>query len=243
MNKSLAVIGATAILGAGAIVYLVNSPQVGGSALAVPSTTDAIQDAHQSFAALREEVAELKRVIESNGAAPGAKDPDVDLLKQDVAQLRQKLNELASTQLAQAGTSAPTSIERTPSQPVDTSPEERRAAADRRSKEALSKLEGALQAEDVDNSWLHDVQSKLQSVFQRDTLSGSTLATSDCRTSMCRIEITHEAGTDATEFQSEFVSETAELFPQGIFQQVTGPDGKQVTIGYFARDGHTLPKL
>lgn len=241
MNKILALIGGTAILGAGTIIYLANSSQSGGPALAVSPATGTVRDAHQSIAALQEEVAELKSAIRSNGSAPSVKDSDVDLLKQEVAQIRQKLNDLASGQLAQAGASTP--IERTPSQPLDAPLEERRAAADRRSKEAISKLDGVLQAEDVDNSWLHDVQSKLQSVFQRDTLSGSTLATSDCRTSMCRIEITHEAGTDAIEFQSEFVSETAELFPQGIFQQVTGPDGKQVTIGYFARDGHTLPKL
>lgn len=241
MNSTLIVIGVTAVLGTSAIIYLANTPPPGAPSMEVLSATGAVRDPHPSIAALQEEMAELKRTLRSNGATPGVKDPDVELLKQDVAQLRQKLNELASAQLAQAVTNVP--ADRTPSQLADASPEDRRAAADRRSKEAISKLDGALQAEDVDNSWLHDVQSKLQSVFQRETLTGSTLATSDCRTSMCRIEITHEAGTDTTEFQSEFVSETAEMFPQGIFQQVTGPDGKQVTIGYFAREGHALPKL
>lgn len=241
MNSTLVVIGVTAALGVSAVIYLVNSQQPGVPSMEVLSATGEVRDPHPSIAALQEEIAELKRTLRSNGTTPGVNNSDVELLKQDVAQLRQKLNELASAQMAQAVTNVPS--DRAPSQLVGASPEDRRAAADRRSKEAIAKLDGALQAEDVDNSWLHDVQSKLQSVFQRETLTGSTLATSDCRTSLCRIEITHEAGTDTTEFQSEFVSETAEIFPQGIFQQVTGPDGKQVTIGYFAREGHALPKL
>lgn len=227
-----------AVVGLGALAYLATGPQSSKNNPEVSSKADQSQDDSSDFGRLREEVAGLKQILLTNTAQPAVKDPDVIQLKNEVALLHDKLEDLSDQLASTFGQARP---ERAAEKSLEGSPEERRAAADQRAKEIIVKLEGVLQKEDVDSSWVNDVQSKLQSVFRSDTLMGSSLSTSDCRTSLCRIEIAHGPGVDVAEFQSEFVSETAELFPQGTFEQITGSDGNKITVGYFAREGHNLP--
>ena len=62
---------------------------------------------------------------------------------------------------------------------------------------------------------------------------------------MCRVEILHDPIQDPQElfmFENELLMRLGSELPSGSIRSVNGPDGPR-TIAYFARKGHTLPRV
>lgn len=104
----------------------------------------------------------------------------------------------------------------------------------------------AFTSEDSDGRWAPRARQIAEERVREDLPVGSTLRSVDCRTSMCRIETSHE---DPQKFQ-EFVDKSfggpaTGIWNGGAFSTVvhrgSGPGDPFVVVTFLAREGSNLP--
>lgn len=206
----------------------------------VPQQTSAVaEEKEEEIATLRSEINALKDMIASAPASGQGQsaDPEFLSLKQDVAALKE--------QLATLGDEVRSRARLAPSPQLQTGPqlseEERQEQAKQAVTERMNYIASRFESEDVDAQWGNSVETQLISTFQNPALQHSALVNAECRSTLCRLEVAHEDGTDLTEFQSVLADETAKIAPEGAIQQAVGPDGKMRSIIFLARSGARIP--
>ena len=75
-------------------------------------------------------------------------------------------------------------------------------------------LENKFHAEDVDNAWAQDAESKLTRVLEElNANQPVSVAGMECKTSTCRLEVVHDPGVDLSMFQLMLSTEMSEDLP------------------------------
>lgn len=98
-------------------------------------------------------------------------------------------------------------------------------------------LDRVISSESVDSAWSHDTNRAVAAAVE-GLSSGLQLVATDCRTTICRVELTH-ADLDTQLDDLDDLTTTPPLNTSGFVR--VGADGPEVSVIYFTRDGHDLP--
>lgn len=112
------------------------------------------------------------------------------------------------------------------------------AAGDREARELASRSDAKLAGERVDPEWSHMMNERIGAFFARPSLGSAKLEAVDCRTTMCRLELSHRSVEDRKRFIQSF-SDLAGA--TGIvFAHIESPGDLDIVV-YVTRDGVELP--
>ncbi|MEO7731672.1 MAG: hypothetical protein ABIY55_11910 [Kofleriaceae bacterium] len=112
------------------------------------------------------------------------------------------------------------------------------AAADRAATELSERCDAKVQAEPIDPEWRRSRNEEIGAFFARGPIAGTQLKAIDCRTTLCRIEVSHHTVEDRERFIQSF-SDLAG--PKGtVFAHIETADDLDVVV-YATRDGVELP--
>jgi len=124
------------------------------------------------------------------------------------------------------------------------SPEEIERADRDREQRWLAQLEGVFEGERMDRAWSRDaveqIASAAEQVAHGSSASGASLVDTQCRATLCRLEVAAHSLDAVDAFSRMF---PAELGWQGSMKQtiVHEADGSLTGIIYVSRDGRDLP--
>lgn len=166
-------------------------------------------------------------------------------IKQELAEMRTRLH--AQGRRDDAATSslvAAASAVEAPPPPAPTPEEaERRAARVAQSAaELVVFLRAEVDAEPRDTRWSREAVEAIRGTLATPDFAGSSVDDVDCRSTLCRLEVSHQDDTARETFAGTFPMKRPEL-ENGTLLKTESPDGKVRTIAFFARQGHSLPNL
>lgn len=106
-----------------------------------------------------------------------------------------------------------------------------------------SPIEVGFASESYDTQWAPATEQKLQSIFTQKNLNDSYLNQASCKSTLCKIEVSHVNAEAERRFLAAFASSGA-FIPdgeQGYYEKVVDENGNAKTVFYYAREGYTLP--
>jgi hypothetical protein len=109
-----------------------------------------------------------------------------------------------------------------------------------------SQFEANFARDTPDSSWTTNDARKATEKVMSDLPTGSTLQSFECRSSLCRIETTHESLAAERRFvTTAFINPGSQLWNAGGFSAPSSdqpsPDGRVDTVTYISREGQSLP--
>lgn len=96
-----------------------------------------------------------------------------------------------------------------------------------------------------DASWSVGAREKLTDSLRPLAGDGARLRSVECRTSFCRVEMTHESTAAYDSFAHHMMDPSQRSWTGAVFSTRVGTpndDGSSVTVTYLARDGYELPR-
>jgi hypothetical protein len=97
--------------------------------------------------------------------------------------------------------------------------------------------------EPVDRSWAADAAHKLDAGLQRYIKAGARLMSVDCRTSLCKVRVSHRDENDQTTFvENAFMSSDYWPGARMAWRQEQA-DGSVTSELFFAKDGAPMPQI
>lgn len=129
----------------------------------------------------------------------------------------------------------PPALEQDPPDPGDVAASDT-AKPEPTDQEIAQTLDGALHAETVDPAWVRAMETRVGEYFRSERATGSFLVRSECRSTLCKLEVQH-TGAESAE---HFVDDVSAFIPQGS-NAVIQPrhDGATMqTVVWFTRQGH-----
>ena len=122
---------------------------------------------------------------------------------------------------------------------MPTTPEDEVRRAEAQVQAQIDLLEVTVLAEAPDPVWTSAAERSLQSVFQREEKAGFHLVQTECRTTLCRLELSLDGSVSPEESFHSLV----QMMPwQGqAFIRIEDGEGGAVVV-YLAREGHALPQ-
>lgn len=206
--------------------------------------TDDHEDEHaEDHAALRQEIASLRAELragkdEDRGASTS--EDELSALKQELAALREQVAMIAGANgnpAAVAGDGDEDDFG--PMTEEDMAPAEEDEAYDE--EDRRRGLDTFLGAQSIDTAWSQDAALAVTEAADREELAGSIVDGVECRSSLCRVEVSHADAEAAGQFELLFPMQVADALPQiRYFTEQLG-DGRSVTVMYLAREGYELP--
>ena len=117
-------------------------------------------------------------------------------------------------------------------------PEEESARAEAQTKLQLDLLESMLLEEEIDPQWASVAQLSVAEVFQGEEIAGVQLVNVECRTTLCRIELSLDGSTSPEDSFRNLIH----IRPwQGQSFARTDHEGDYTEV-YLVREGHSLPQ-
>jgi len=107
----------------------------------------------------------------------------------------------------------------------------------------VTTLQEQFYAEPYDEMWAAETEQQLMNLFFKEPLTGNQLVEAACRSTFCRIDISH-ADTEAEEgFLAAFVEsgQFVDDGEQGYYHRESDVNGVIGTVFYYARKGYQLP--
>lgn len=156
-------------------------------------------------------------------------------MRRDIAALKRAAARRDPSAAAQPSAAAPDAPERARERATDPPP------APRTPEEISHGLDHDIEQQKRDAAWSPRAESAFAAAFSGDALKGSTMLRADCRTTFCRIEVSH-LDADA---QRSFLSTARTLPPfnqEGFARTVADSQGVPRTVVYVAREGELLPR-
>jgi hypothetical protein len=107
----------------------------------------------------------------------------------------------------------------------------------------LEAIEATLRHEPIDATWAAHAADTIDQAIGNNTLDGSILHDLECRSTLCRVEVTNQDPQARFAFELQFLIAVAQLLPRATLRTVENQDGSSSTVLYLARDGHDFPQL
>jgi hypothetical protein len=121
--------------------------------------------------------------------------------------------------------------------------EARRAEAEERADRRVALIQATLRSEGTDIRWADQAERSILSVSENSELTGSTVGQLECRTTICRVDISHESDLAADHFSGPFLTRLPNL-PRAMARRYPSEAGGRVkTVVFLAREGYRLPVL
>jgi len=167
---------------------------------------------------------------------------ELSLLAQQVASLEKRLDKRNNDNHNKG--SAPVVSVQDQSEAENLRPDEVLAVAEEEAviAERLEYFDSYINSESQDISWAAEAEQTIYNAFNSQELLGSQIATVDCRSTLCRAEIDHNSMSDLMNFKLEFASKVSSMLPKGSMQHIESSSGRQKTIVFMARKGHSFPE-
>lgn len=192
----------------------------------------------RELAALRQDIvrlgAELASLRQESGA--GTMHSELSRLQNEVRGLRQRLEDsdkLASDDDADVTDTGPET------------PKDREVLAQEQQQrhfERMQVIETSFQREPIDTQWSADTANLINQALERDELKQTQVVDTECRSTLCRLEITHPDLDAAGEFEHLFPMQVAKTLPQMSYHHQQLDDGSTSTVIYMARESYALPE-
>ncbi|MCG8419408.1 MAG: hypothetical protein MJE77_15865 [Proteobacteria bacterium] len=93
------------------------------------------------------------------------------------------------------------------------------------------------QAERVDGSWASNAEERISHALAEDSLGHTTMISSECRSTLCRVEVRHNDASSRSHFQLEFLRLVADALPRSAMHRGNEGDG-ETSVVYLVRDGY-----
>jgi hypothetical protein len=122
-------------------------------------------------------------------------------------------------------------------------PPEREAQERQRIEQVVSHLDDSFHNESYDSDWAAQIETEITEDFKGIEWNSSTLTDTNCRSTLCRVVVTHKNVGAADEFVARMGTLQAFANTEGFYQHVTLEDGASATVVYIARQGHRLPPI
>lgn len=233
-NRVLLLVGALTTLGGGLWATLGNGPRITSlSAVPVSGTEPDVRHDARNFSALRSEFDLLRtelHAIKTLDRDADSLERELRSLKQEVAALGQQVAMIADE--SQRGDALP----QTPAEMALF--EEDRAYEE---EEQERQLGAHFAAQSVDTVWSLDTAQLVSEAALSEGLAGSSIDGIECRSSLCRVEVSHADPAAASEFALWFPVVLGEALPQIRYFHEQRDYGPPVTVLYMARQGYDLP--
>jgi hypothetical protein len=175
---------------------------------------------------------------------PGELADEVSALREEVAQLRM-LSARAAIERAPSSARRPDNPaadhekERKETQPPSRPSTERMAEIRRRSMELQERrhesLEALLTSERRNDEWATSTEREIRDVLAGSEFAGNAVERVECRSSLCRIAVSHADLGGEQSFATLFASRVLQL-PDALFFRSVDSQGKASTIAFFSRD-------
>lgn len=116
-------------------------------------------------------------------------------------------------------------------------------AEERQIRKARQTLDEQLASEEVDTQWSNSVMMTLKEAWTEPTFTGSQIDSIDCRSTLCRINISNRDSTSDEAFGDSYWS--VPPFTQGpsFYNRIENADGSTSWTIYVARERHELSIL
>lgn len=221
-SRRFVLLTATALVGVTSAWWL-GRPQASSAPPPTASRTPAPGSSHEDGSGVTAaQLNDLRRELEG--------------LRQQNQQLAQRLD---SAGAARAPVAPPPPEPPAASAPL--SPEELEARFAGRRAERLERLELVFQREAREAAWAQKTESLVTGIFRQDSTTSSHLEHLDCRTQLCRIELSHQ-DVESREHVVEQLMATPGLQGQLVVQKLDGETPPRSVL-YVAREGTRLPRL
>lgn len=188
------------------------------------------QDNPEDMEALRTETERLK----------GSRN-DVERLSAELSSLRSTLAKVSQDQASMAQSIDQASSREAPGEAatLELTPEEELERADAQTQAQFELIDGTLLAEESDSDWASSANLALHEAFQSEDMKGVALVGVECRTTICRLELS----LDNSAYPEDSFYHLVHVTPwqgQKLFR-INEENGEAVV--YLAREGHSLPQL
>lgn len=152
-------------------------------------------------------------------------------MKSDLTSLRNRI-----TRAGLEGSTVPVRGEEADA--ANLTPEEELDRAAARTQAQIELIEGVVLAEKTDPKWASEAQPALNEAFQRETIPGMYLVNTECRTTLCRMELFLDGSTPEESFRNlvHFTPWSGESLIH------IDLEGGSAAV-YLAREGYSLPQL
>jgi hypothetical protein len=192
---------------------------------------------------LEEKIARLSRQLdEQSSQSPASVDPA------EVERLRQRVDELSGGVLAGDANRNPEDFRQLQAAARDPEVQQRyRDYLEDQKYEQQARIAEQFAAEREDAAWARGTRDDLEAAFDTPELSQARQVSSECKTSMCRVEFTMhpgdlpDSGSGDAEFENELLARLTRDLPSGNMKRDVLDDGSvQYTLHLF-RPGHQPP--
>jgi hypothetical protein len=161
---------------------------------------------------------------------------DSNAMTLEIAELRR---ELQATKAIALKTRDPVVL--ASAQAVNAPPPEPDRAPELTIQDVRDALDARFHSEEYDRNWGADARQRLEKQVARALVDGSRVLATECRGSLCRVEIRHDDMADHQHFLREVSAEpTAAWEGPTMISLEEGTGDHVVSIGYFAREGTLL---
>jgi hypothetical protein len=120
---------------------------------------------------------------------------------------------------------------------------ERQKQGRQRIEQIVAHLDEAFHEEPADGAWATQIEDDLAEDFHVYDWSGHALAEARCRSTLCRLVVSHDDKDAISAFIMRMGTLQAFANTEGFYQHVTLADGTPATVIYIAREGFSLPAM
>ena len=193
--------------------------------------------------AIEKNLSDLQQAIENEQPTVNVNnDADIENIKQQIAKLQLALESGQESLQTEGDLETPNVQENL----LFTNPEEHARIAIEQEMALRTTLEDNFANDDVsDVEWAQNTQNDIENAFQGEKLLGSALVSSDCKSNICKLEITPDLSTvdgDMDMYQNELLVALAGSLNSSALRVEKNTDGSPRIIGYFGKRGASLTK-
>lgn len=196
---------------------------------------------------LNNEITELKSLLASLQQASSGSDQLSQMLLESFNELKQDLASNQTSESDKAATSyqADTKIYKDSTATAAEQMENMLAESNREYEEHYTNIENNYQSGDVDPQWTSNLGTQLEATIEevrQQTASDASVLSMDCKTNMCRVEVSFNDDGEASSFMElALMQNVANEVGESSSRQNRDESGRVIsTVYYLARKGHSV---
>ncbi len=102
-------------------------------------------------------------------------------------------------------------------------------------------LDASFESEPRDAAWSTSTEKEIVGAFQSDALSVARLRSATCGSTMCKVELSVDEGSEFGQVQEELARAVSKSLPRGTLRQLESGNGETNMVAYLVRPDSRLP--
>jgi hypothetical protein len=124
----------------------------------------------------------------------------------------------------------------------NSSPEERRTAAEQANRELVQNIQAQFEMEPRGDAWSASTERSITEVFRNPELTGVRLVSAKCGATICRMSLAFESVEDRPNFERQWNHMNPVANGESVATHFVGDDGRPAATLYIARAGRRLAR-